>query len=86
MESCTNTKRYSPILQALSEFCDREGLTPATKTTHVGDANRILESIIAGLSEEEILDLMARRGFAIEKSSYPSVIRILKGLIEERPR
>lgn len=79
-------KKYPPILQALSEFCDRYKLTQATKDTHLGDANRILESVIAGLSEEEILELMAQRGFEVEKSSYPSVIRILKELINQRPR
>lgn len=79
-------RRYSPILQALSDFCDEYQLTEKTKETHVSDANRILESVVAGLSEEEILELMKRRGFETESSSYPSIIRILKGLIDQRPR
>lgn len=79
-------KRYPLLLQALSEFCDENQLTQKTKETHVSDANRILESVIAGLSEEEVLNLMEQRGFEVEKSSYPSVIRILKGLVDQRPR
>jgi len=79
-------KRYPPILQALAEFCDENQLTPATKETHVGDANRIVESLIAGLSEEQVLNLMAQRGFEVQNSAYPSVIRILKSLIAERSR
>lgn len=78
--------RYPMILQALSDFCDEHQLMEKTKQTHLGDANRILESIIAGLSEEEILELMHQRGFEVKNSSYPSIIRILKNLIEKRPR
>lgn len=52
----------------------------------MGDANRILESLLAGLSEEEILELMEKRGFAVENSSYPRIIRILKDLINQRQR
>jgi len=79
-------KRYPLILQALSDFCDHHQLTQATKETHVSDANRILESVIAGLSTEEIIELMKQKGFEVESSSYPSIIRIMKGLINERPR
>ena len=73
-------------MQALSDFCDQHQLTQTTKETHVSDANRILESVIAGLSEEEILELMKQKGFEVESSSYPSIIRIMKSLINERPR
>ncbi len=79
-------RRHPLILDSLAEFCDQRELHPATKATHLSDANRILESLIAGLSEEEILELMAKRVFAIERSSYPSIIRILKELINQRPR
>ena len=79
-------RRHPLILDSLAAFCDQHELQPKTKETHLSDANRILESLIAGLSEEEILELMAKRGFAIERSSYPSIIRILKNLIDQRPR
>jgi len=79
-------RNYPPLLDSLAKFCDQHELRPATKATHLGDANRILESLIEGLTEEEILALMAKRGFAIEHSSYPSIIRTLKELIDQRPR
>lgn len=79
-------KNYPPLLDSLAKFCDQGKLRPATKATHLGDANRILESLVAGLSEEEILELMAKRGFAVENSSYPNIIRILKDLINQRLR
>ncbi|NDJ16365.1 hypothetical protein [Myxacorys almedinensis] len=79
-------KRYPLILQALSDFCDEYQLTQATRETYASDANRILESVVSGLTEEEILALMSQRGFEVEKSSYPSLIRILKELIQQRPR
>lgn len=79
-------RRHPLLLDSLAEFCDQHELHPKTKETHLGDANRILESLIDGLSEEEILALMAKRGFAIERSSYPSIIRILKELINQRSR
>jgi hypothetical protein len=79
-------RNYPPLLDSLAKFCDQHELHPKTKETHLGDANRILESLIAGLSEAEILELMAKHGFAIERSSYPSIIRTLKELINQRPR
>lgn len=79
-------RRHPLLLDSLVTFCDQHELHPATKETHLGDANRILESLLAGLSEEEILELMEKRGFAVENSSYPRIIRILKDLINQRQR
>ena len=78
--------RYPLLLKALKDWCDENNLTEVTKQTYIGDANRIFEALIPEFSEEEIRELMRKRGFTVKDSAYLSVIEILKTLVSQRPR
>ena len=51
----------------------------STLKTYLNDAHRVVGSLVAGLSEKEILKIHKEQGY---KGSYKNIIRDLKAIME----
>ncbi len=78
-------KRYSRLLDEYErDLKQRESngeIKEATRKTHLNDANRVLECLLAASSEEDIKKIMVGQ---LYKGYYGKVIRSLKAIMASR--
>jgi hypothetical protein len=75
----TGPKLLEKYERALKKRVVAGEIKEITLRTYLNDANRVLESLVAALSKEEILKIHRGQGY---KGDYRNIIRDLKAIIK----